>query len=107
MLEILDLDARVRVGELAAARELDEQIRAGALEQQPATADDLLAEALLRLERIGYRVVLHVHDEIIAEVPAGFGSTTEFSKLMITPPRWALTLPIAANAWSGPRFSKS
>ena len=72
-----------------------------------AISRDLLAEALLRLERIGYRVVLHVHDEIIAEVPAGFGSTTEFSKLMITPPRWALTLPIAANAWSGPRFSKS
>jgi DNA polymerase len=68
---------------------------------------DLLAAALLRLERAGYRVVLHVHDEVIAEVPIGFGSTEEFTKLMITPPSWALRLPIAASAWSGPRFSKS
>jgi DNA polymerase len=68
---------------------------------------DLLAEALLRLERAGYRIVLHVHDEIIAEVPIGFGSTEEFTKLMITPPIWARTLPVAANAWTGPRFSKS
>jgi DNA polymerase len=68
---------------------------------------DLLAAALLRLERAGYRIVLHVHDEAIAEVPIGFGSTEEFTKLMIVPPRWALGLPIAAKAWSGPRFSKS
>jgi DNA polymerase bacteriophage-type len=68
---------------------------------------DLLAAALLRLEHAGYRVVLHVHDEIIAEVPTGFGGTAEFTKLMITSPSWASTLPIAAKAWSGPRFSKS
>jgi DNA polymerase len=68
---------------------------------------DLLAEALLRLEHAGYRIVLHVHDEIVAEAPIGFGGTEEFTRLMITPPSWALGLPIAANAWSGPRFSKS
>lgn len=68
---------------------------------------DLLAAALLRIERAGYRVALHVHDEIIAEVPIGFGSPEEFTKLMITQPSWALGLPIAASAWSGPRFSKS
>jgi DNA polymerase len=68
---------------------------------------DLLAAALLRLEHAGYRVILHVHDEVIAEVPLGFGSTSEFTTLMITPPRWALGLPLAAKAWSGLRFSKS
>jgi DNA polymerase len=68
---------------------------------------DLLAAALLRLEHAKYRVVLHVHDEAIAEVPIGFGSKEEFTKLMITRPSWALGLPIAASAWSGPRFSKS
>jgi DNA polymerase len=70
-------------------------------------ARDILASALLRLEHNKYRVVLHVHDEAICEVPIGFGSTEEFTKLMIRPPSWALGLPIAANAWSGPRFSKS
>jgi DNA polymerase len=72
-----------------------------------AISRDLLAAALLRLERNKYHIVLHVHDEAIAEVPIGFGSTAEFTKLMITPPSWALGLPIAAKAWSGPRFSKS
>jgi len=68
---------------------------------------DLLAAALLRLEHAGYRIVLHVHDEAICEVPIGFGSTDEFTRLMITLPRWALGLPIAAKGWSGSRFTKS
>jgi DNA polymerase len=83
-----------------------------------AISRDLLAAALLRLEQAKYHVVLHVHDEIIAEVlhvhdeiiaevPNGFGSIEEFTRLMITPPSWALGLPIAASAWAGPRFCKS
>jgi DNA polymerase len=68
---------------------------------------DLLAAALLRLEHAGYRVVLHVHDEAVCEVSIGFGSTEEFTRLMVTSPSWALGLPIAAKVWSGPRFSKS
>jgi DNA polymerase len=72
-----------------------------------AISRDLLAAALIRLERAGYRVVLHVHDEIITEVPIGFGSTEEFTKLMTVSPTWAVGLPIAAKAWSGPRFCKS
>jgi DNA polymerase len=72
-----------------------------------AISRDLLAAALLRLERNKYRVVLHIHDEVICEVPIGFGNTEKFNRLMITPPSWALGLPIAAKAWSSPRFSKS
>jgi DNA polymerase len=67
---------------------------------------DILAGALLRLEAANYRPVLHVHDEVICEVPQGFGSIEEFRKLMTAAPSWALGLPIAAKAWSGARFSK-
>jgi DNA polymerase bacteriophage-type len=71
-----------------------------------AIARDLLVEAMHGLEAAGYAITMTVHDEIIAEVPEGFGSTQEFARLMTRRPAWAGDLPIAANAWSGPRYLK-
>jgi DNA polymerase bacteriophage-type len=69
-------------------------------------ARDILVEAMLRIEAAGYPITLHVHDEIVTEVPEGFGSLEEFTHLMTRKPAWALDLPIAAKAWSGPRYCK-
>ncbi len=69
-------------------------------------ARDLLAETMLRIEAAGYLIVLHVHDELVAEVPLGFGSIDEFTRLMTRKPVWALELPVAASAWTGTRYCK-
>jgi DNA polymerase len=69
-------------------------------------ARDLLAEAMQRIEAAGYPIVLHIHDELVCEVPIGFGSKKKFTDLMTRKPAWALELPIAANAWTGPRYCK-
>jgi hypothetical protein len=55
-------------------------------------ARDLLADAMLRIEAADYPIVLHVHDELVCEVPLGFGSTEEFTRLMTRKPVWALEL---------------
>ena len=63
------------------------------------TARDLLAEAMLRVEKKGYPIVMHCHDEIIAEVPEGSGSVDEMCEIMAVQPEWAEGLPLRADGF--------
>lgn len=70
------------------------------------TARDLLAEAMLRLEKIGYLIVMHCHDEIIAEVPEGDGSVEEMCAAMAEQPEWAEGLPLRADGYECAFYKK-
>lgn len=72
-----------------------------------AIAHDILRAAILRLRAAGYGVVLHVYDEIVAEVPLGFGSIDEFERLMLPVESYCRDWPIrAAGGWRGKRYRK-
>ena len=63
-----------------------------------ATARDLLAEATLRLDAKGYRIVMHVHDEAVIEAPAD----TDLNDICVTmaqQPRWANGLLLRADGY--------
>jgi DNA polymerase len=70
---------------------------------------DLLAASLLECERQGLPVVLHVHDEIVVEVPAqeAEGTLRRFAVIMSTPPTWAVGFPVEVTAFAAERYLKS
>ena len=72
-----------------------------------AIARDVLAEGLMLAEKSGYKVVLHVHDEIIAEVPDSPEFNVEgLAAIMSAPPSWALDMPLAAAGFETYRYRK-
>ena len=70
------------------------------------TARDLLAEAMLRVEKKGYPIVMHCHDEIIAEVPEDSGSVDEMCEIMAVQPEWAEGLPLRADGYQCSFYQK-
>ncbi len=73
-----------------------------------ATARDVLADALLRLDKAGYRVVMHVHDEVVVEVPVEQQEQAlrEVHQIMTTTPDWMEGLPLEAETIAAKRYTK-
>lgn len=67
---------------------------------------DLLADAIMRVEKAGFPVVVHVHDEIIVEGDFDAEDRMAFEILMCEAPAWAVDFPMSAGCWLAPRYRK-
>ena len=64
-----------------------------------ATSRDLLVSAMRRLSHKGYRIVMHIHDEAVLEVPEGESSVEEVCAIMTETPVWAEGLILNADGY--------
>ena len=73
-----------------------------------AVANDLLRHALRRLEEEGLDCVLHVHDEIVLDVPEqdAEAAAARLVQVMCQPPAWAAGLPLNAEVAVMARYGK-
>lgn len=72
-----------------------------------ATARDVLAANLKRVEDAGYKIVLSVHDELITETPdTPDYNADKLASFMATPPDWAKDLPLSAAGFEAYRYKK-
>lgn len=68
---------------------------------------DLLANALITVEEAGWPIILHIHDEIVTEVPdTDEYSEKELERLMCILPVWAKGFPLAAEGQRLKRYAK-
>ena len=71
-----------------------------------AASRDLLAEAMLRLDKAGFEIVAHVHDEVICEIPTGESSVEEVCSIMSESPKWSEGLPLDADGYECDFYQK-
>lgn len=73
-----------------------------------AIARDCLGETILRVVEKGYNISFHVHDEIIAEVPANESAKAlnEIKKIFATPISFAPNLPLKGEGYTTPYYLK-
>lgn len=71
-----------------------------------ATARDLLAEAMWRIEKAGLEIVGHVHDEVILEVPENGVTVEDVCQIMNQNPKWADGICLSSAGYSGSYYFK-
>jgi DNA polymerase len=71
-----------------------------------AIARDCLAESLLKLDKAGYKIAFHVHDEVVLDVPCGTGSLEEVVEIMGRDIDWAPGLPMRAEGFETDYYKK-
>ena len=72
-----------------------------------ATARDCLAVAMQRVAAMGYQIVMHVHDEMIVDVPKSDTDALErINAAMGAPIDWAPGLPLKGDGYETPFYKK-
>ena len=64
-----------------------------------ATARDCLRDAMLALDREGYSIRAHIHDEVILSEPVGGRSVEDVAEVMGRPLPWAPGLPLRGDGY--------
>ena len=72
-----------------------------------AVARDCLADAMLRVDKAGYKIAMHVHDELVITSPVGKGSLEEVCDIMGQPISWAEGLPLRAAGFEAEFYKKN
>lgn len=74
-----------------------------------AIARDLLADAMIRVDKAGFDIVMHVHDEVVVELLSGVGERHNLAvlcEIMGQEVSWAKGLPLAADGYLTPFYKK-
>lgn len=71
-----------------------------------AISRDLLVYAMWNAERAGWPIVMHVHDELVCEVPTFMSDPQGLEQVMREVPPWATGLPLNSSGWENERFTK-
>lgn len=71
-----------------------------------AIARDCLAESLKRLELAGYQTCMHVHDEVILDVPKDKADLKVVTDIMGAPIKWAPGLLLRAEGYASEFYKK-
>lgn len=69
-----------------------------------AIARDILAEAMMRLEKKGFSIVMHIHDEVVIESDSS--SIEEINEIMSIVPIWAPGLILDADGFESEFYKK-
>jgi DNA polymerase len=70
------------------------------------TAACCLREGKKNVEAAGYPIVMHAHDEIVSDVPIGYGDLNDFTSKMCAIGEWANGLPVVAAGYEAFRYRK-
>ena len=71
-----------------------------------ATARDCLAHSMLKLDELGYRIVMHVHDEIVIEIEENRDELEKVCDIMGEEIPWAPGLPLRADGYECSYYQK-